>query len=161
MERPSGSLDDLQPQDLSTCSIPAVINLAGQSEECVLNASSMEALQMVRNTNWYPLSGNDITGLPFSETPPSDSRLQAGDQIQPDNAFSNTTVTLSYVSRSHLFSTHDSLSQHSALYSVPSIGKFSLPPSYESDKGLGEAERALSQHYLEQNDSPLDLATQT
>ncbi|KAM4624094.1 uncharacterized protein ACJ7VT_005032 [Polymixia lowei] len=161
MEQPPGTLDDLQPQDLSTCSIPTVIDLTRKGEECVLNANSLETLRMVKSPSWYPNSGNSKTGLPFSETASSDTRLQSGDHIQPDNAFSNTTVTLSYVSRSHVFSTHDSLSQHSSLYGVPSISKFSLHPSCESEKGLGESGYALSQHYLEQVDRPLDLATQT
>ncbi|XP_071392038.1 retinoic acid-induced protein 1 [Centroberyx affinis] len=162
MEQPPGSLDELQPQDLSTSSIPTVIDLTRKGEECVLNANSLEALRMVKNPSWYPNSGTSKTGLPsFSETASSDIRLQSGDQIQPDNAFSNTTVTLSYVSRSHVFSTHDSLSQHSPLYGVPSIGKFSLHPPCDSDKGLGETGYALSQHYLEQVDRPMDLAAQT
>lgn len=162
MEQPPGSLDDLQPQDLSTCSIPTVIDLTRKTEECVLNDNSLEALRMVKNPSWYPNSGSSKTSLPFTDTAPSDISLQSGDPIQPDNAFSNTTVTLSYVSRSHVFSTHDSLPQHSALYGVPSIGKFSLHPAlYESEMGLGETGCTLSQHYLEQVDRPLDLATQT
>ncbi|XP_056153143.1 transcription factor 20 [Lampris incognitus] len=160
MEQPPGSLDDLQPQDLSTCSLPTVIDLTRKGEECVLNANSLDAIHMVKSPGWYPNSGINKTGLPFTETATSDIRLQSGDQIQPDNAFSNTTMTLSYMSRS-LLSTHDSMSQTSALYGVPSVGKFSLPSSYEMEKGLGETSYALSQHYLEQAERPLDLATQT
>lgn len=161
MEQPPGSLDDLQPQDLSTSSIPTVIDLTRKSEECVLNATSLDALRMVKGTSWYPNSGTSKTGLPFPETGSSDILLQSGDQIQPDNAFSHTTVTLSYVSRSHVFSTHNSLSQHSPLYGVPSISRFSLHPPCDSEKGLGESGYALNQHYLEQADRPMDLATQT
>lgn len=161
MEQPPGSFDELQPQDLSTSSIPTVIDLTRKGEECVLNANSLEALRMVKSPSWYPNSGTSKTGLPFSETASTDIRLQSGDQIQPDNAFSNTTVTLSYVSRSHVFSTHDSLSQHSPLYGVPSISKFSLQPPCDAEKGLGETGYALSQHYLDPVDRPVDLATQT
>ncbi|KAF7655038.1 hypothetical protein LDENG_00061780 [Lucifuga dentata] len=161
MEQPPGSLDDLQPQDLSTSSIPTVIDLTRNGEECVLNAASLDALRLVNGTGWYPNSGSSKTGLPFSETGSSDIMLQSGDQIQPDNAFSHTTVTLSYVSRSHVFSTHSSLSQHSPLYGVPPISRFSLHQPCDSEKGLEESGYALSQHYLEQVDRPMDLATQT
>ncbi|XP_040885405.1 transcription factor 20 isoform X2 [Toxotes jaculatrix] len=158
MEQPPGSLDDLQPQDLSTASIPTVIDLTRKGEECV---TSLDALRMVKSPGWYPNSGTSNAGLPFSETGSSDIALQSGDHIQPDNAFSHTTVTLSYVSRSHVFSTQDSLSQHSPLYDMPPISKFSLHPSCDSDKGLGETGCSPNQHYLEQAEGPVDLATQT
>lgn len=159
MEQPPGSLDDLQPQDLS--SVPTVIDLTRKGEECVLNATSLDALRVVKSPGWYPNSGTSNPGLPSSETGSPDVTLQSGDQIQPDNAFSHTTVTLSYVSRSHVFSAHDSLSQHSPLYSVPPISKFSLQPPCESEKGLGVTGYALNQHYEEDVDRPVDLATQT
>lgn len=158
MEQPPGSLDDLQPQDLSTSGIPTVIDLTRKGEECVLNATSLDALRMVKSPGWYPNSGTSSPGLPFSETGSSDIALQSGDQIQPDNAFSHTTVTLSYVSRSRVFSAHDSLSRHSPLYAVP---KLSLHPPCDSDEGLGETGYALNQHYVEQVEGPVDLATQT
>ncbi|KAL3051980.1 hypothetical protein OYC64_002077 [Pagothenia borchgrevinki] len=126
MEQPPGSIDDLQPQDLS----------------------------------WHPNSATSNPGLPFSETGSSDTTLQSGDQLQPDNAFSHTTVTLSYVSRSHMFSSHNSLPLHSALYDVQPISKLSFHPP-DTDEGLGETGYALNQHYLEQVDGPVDLATQT
>ncbi|XP_076008193.1 uncharacterized protein LOC143002125 [Genypterus blacodes] len=161
MERPPGSFDDLQPQDLSTSSIPTVMDLTRRGEDCVLNSASLEALRMVKSPGWYPNSGSGVTGLPLSETGSSDILLQPGDQVQPDDAFSHTTVTLSYVSRSHVFSAHDSLSQHSPLYSVPSISKFSVHPPCDSEKGLEDSGYALNQQYLEQVDGPMDLATQT
>lgn len=161
MEQPPGSLDDLQPQDLSTSSIATVIDLTRRGEDCVLNGTSLDALRMVKSPGWYPNSGTSNPGLPFSETSSSGLTLQSGDQIQPDNAFSRTTVTLSYVSRSHVFSTHDSLSQHSPLCGVPAISKLSLHPPCDLDEGLGETGYALNQHYLEQVDKPVDLATQT
>ncbi|XP_030611539.1 transcription factor 20 isoform X2 [Archocentrus centrarchus] len=163
MEQPPGSINDLQPQDLSTSCIPTVIDLTRKGEECVRNSTAtLDALRVVRSPGWFPNSGNSNPGLQgFSETSSSDIAHQSGDQIQPDNAFSHTTVTLSYVSRSHVFSVQDTLSQHSPLYSVPPISKFSLHPPCDTDKGLGETGYALNQHYLEQAERPVDLATQT
>lgn len=161
MEQPPGSFDDLQPQDLSTSSLPTVIDLTRKrGEERVLNPASLDALRMVGSPSWYTVPGAADPGLPYSESASSDVALQAGDQIQPDNAFSHTTVTLSYVSRSHVFTAHDSLS-HSALYSVPPISKFSLHPPCDADKGLEESGYALNQHYLAEEEGPVDLATQT
>ncbi|XP_008291030.1 transcription factor 20 [Stegastes partitus] len=158
MEQPPGSVDDLQPQDLSTSSIPTVIDLTRKGGECVLSSPALDAVRVVRSPGWYPNSGtSNNSGIQFSETGASDITLQSGDQVQPDNAFSHTTVTVSYVSRSHVFSTHDSLSQHSPVYSVPPISKFSLHPPCDTDKGLGETGYALTQRYSE----PVDLATQS
>ncbi|XP_063749169.1 retinoic acid-induced protein 1 isoform X2 [Eleginops maclovinus] len=126
MEQPPGSLDDLQPQDLS----------------------------------WHPNPATGNPGLPFSETDSSDTTLLSGEQLQPDNAFSHTTVTLSYMSRSHVFSSHNSLPLHSALYDVQPISKLSFHPPDTNEK-LGDTGYALNQHYLEQVDGPVDLATQT
>lgn len=162
MEQPPGSLDDLQPQDLSTSSIATVIDLTRKGDECVRSATSLDALRMVKSPSWYPNSGTSNPGLTFSErASSSDITLQSGDQIQPDNAFSHTTVTLSYVSRSHVFSTPDSLPRHTPLCGVPAISKLPLHPPCDSDDGLGETGYALNQHYLEQVDGPVDLATQT
>lgn len=161
MEQPPGSLDDLQPQDLSISGIPTVIDLTRKGEECVLNATSFDALRMVKSPSWYPNSATGSPGLPFSETGSSDVALQSGDQIQPDNAFSHTTVTLSYVSRPHVYSTHDSLSQQPTLRSVPAISKLSLHTSCDSGEGLEQTGYALNQHCLEQVDGPVELATQT
>ncbi|KAM7382185.1 hypothetical protein PAMA_012852 [Pampus argenteus] len=152
MEQPPGSLDDLQPQDLSSSSNPTVIDLTRKGEECVL-----DALRVVKSPGWYADSETSNPGLPSSETGSPDTTLQSGDQIQPDDAFSHTTVTLSYVSRSHVFSTHDSPSRHSPLYSVPAISRFSLHPPCESDKGHGETDYA---HCEEHVDRTVDLATQ-
>ncbi|CAJ1080485.1 transcription factor 20 [Xyrichtys novacula] len=154
MEEPPGSVDDLQPQDLSTSGLPAVIDLTKRGEECVLSPASLDALRRVTSSGWYQTSGTSTPG--FSEARPPDISLQPGDQIQPDNAFSHTTVTLSYVSRSHVFSTHDPLS-----FSVPPISRLSLHPTCDSDKGLRETSFALNQHYAEQAEGPVDLAAQT
>ncbi|KAM6964718.1 uncharacterized protein LKV04_020461 [Tautogolabrus adspersus] len=146
MEEPPGSVDDLQPQDLSTSSLPAVIDLTRRGEDCVLSPASLDALRRVSRPTWYQ---NSATSSPAS----SGITVQPGDQIQPDNAFSHTTVTLSYVSRSHVFSTHDSLS-----FSVPPVSRLSLHPPCDPEKGLGER---LNQHYVEQVEGPIDLAAQT
>lgn len=152
MDQPPGSLDDLQPEDLSTSSTATVIDLTRKGEECARNATFHDNLRMVKSSSWYPNSAPERASSP-------DITLQSGDQIQPDNAFSHTTVTLSYV-RSHL-STHDSLSRHSPLCGVPAISKLPLHPPCDPDDRLGEASYALNQHYLEQVDGPVDLATQT
>ncbi|TNN81636.1 Transcription factor 20 [Liparis tanakae] len=161
MEQPPGSLEDLQPQDLSTSSIPAGIDLTRKGEECVLDSPTLDALHMVKSPSWYPNLGTSNPGLPFSETGSSETTLQSGEPIQPDDAFSHTTVTLSYVSRSCVFSAHDSLSRRSPLYGVPPISKMSLHSPCDFDIGLEETGYALNQHYLEQVDGPIDLATQT
>ncbi|XP_020496022.2 transcription factor 20 [Labrus bergylta] len=146
MEEPPGSVDDLQPQDLSTSSLPAVIDLTMGGEDCVLSPASLNSLRRVSRPALYH---NSATSSP----PPSGITLQPGDQIQPDNAFSHTTVTLSYVSRSHVYSTHDSLS-----FSVPPVSRLSLHPPCDPEKGPGET---LNQHYVEQGEGPMDLAAQT
>lgn len=158
MEQPPGSIDDLQPQDLSASCIPAVIDLTRKGEECVRSsAAALDALRVVGSPGWFPNSGNSSPGLQgFSETGSPGTAHQSGDHVQPDDAFSHTTVTLSYVSRSHVFSVQDS-----PLYGVPPISKFSLHPPCDADKGLGETGYALNQHYSEQVERPVDLATQT
>lgn len=161
MEQPPGSVEDLQPQDLSTSSIPAGIDLTRKGEECVLNSPTLDALHMVKSPSWYPNLGTSNPGLLFSETGSSETTLQSGESIQPDDAFSHTTVTLSYVSRSCVFSAHDSLSRRSPLYGVPPISKMSLHSPCDLDIGLEETGYVLNQHYLEQVDGPIDLATQT
>ncbi|XP_074519622.1 uncharacterized protein LOC141785301 [Halichoeres trimaculatus] len=154
MEEPPGNVDDLQPQDLSTSGVPAVIDLTRRGEECVLSPAALDALRRVTSSAWYQTSGTSSPG--FSEPGSLDATPQPVDQIQPDNAFSHTTVTLSYVSRSHVFSTHDSLS-----FSVPPISRLSLQPPCDSDKGLRETSFALTQHYEMQVEGPVDLAAQT
>lgn len=102
-EAPSSS-DALQPQDLSSaCSLTNI--------ECLLKANPIDGLRVVQTPAWFlgPGTSNGIL-LPESDSEPT----IPADQIQPDEAFSNTTVTLSYVSRSHLFS------EHSPVYGVPS-----------------------------------------
>ncbi|XP_041830350.1 retinoic acid-induced protein 1 isoform X2 [Melanotaenia boesemani] len=150
MEQPPGSSEDLQPEDVTTSNISTVIDLTRKT-------TALNALRMVKSPGWYPNSRTTDPGLQFSETGSSDILLQSGDQIQPDNAFSHTTVTLSYVSRSHVFSTHDSLSQRPPLYSVPAISKFSLHPHCDTDNGLV---CALTQHDLEHAEEPMNLTTQ-
>ncbi|KAM8836572.1 uncharacterized protein AB9W97_002194 isoform 2-T2 [Spinachia spinachia] len=153
MEQRPGSLDHLQPQDLSISSIPNVIDLTRKGEECV-NSPSLDALRMVKNPCLYPNSVPSNPVLPFLVTSSSETSLQSRDPIQPDEAFSHTTVTLSYMGRSHV-------SSHDSLYGVPPISKCSLHSACDLDKGCKESGYALNQHYLEQVDGSMDLATQT
>ncbi|XP_019720028.1 uncharacterized protein CG5098 [Hippocampus comes] len=145
MEQPPGSLDELQPQDLSTSSIPGVVDLTRKGS---LNVKSCDVQHLVHSPDWHQNSG-----LPSSETTSSNASHQSVDQIQPDNALSHTTVTLSYVSRSHIYSAAQPLTV------LPPISKFSLLPSCEAEKGFGETAYTLNQHYLEHTDTPVDLAT--
>ncbi|XP_037318745.2 retinoic acid-induced protein 1 isoform X3 [Pungitius pungitius] len=151
MEQRPMSLGHLQPQDLSTSSIPNVIDLTRKGEECVLNSPSLDPLSMVKNPCWYPNSVHSNPKLPFLLSRSSETTLQSGDPIQPDDAFSHTTVTLSYMSRSCVFSSHG----------VPPIGKLTLHSPCGLDKGRKESGYALNQHYLEPADGSMDLATQT
>lgn len=164
MEQPSDNSDGLQPQELSSaCNLPRVFELTKNSEECLLKANSIEALRVVQPPGWYLSSGmSNGSMLPEDETDPS---LQPSEQIQPDNALSNTTVTLSYVTRSHVFSAHDSLSQHSQIYSVPISKAFSLhPTAYDASQLVSDAGGAplcveMDQHCLQQVSVPVGLAT--
>lgn len=143
MEQAPESLDDLQPQDLSTSSISTLIDSTRKSEECVSSNTSLNTL--VKSPGWCPNSANCNPHLTFSESAGSSGiNIQSGDQIHPDNALSHTTVTLSYVSRSHVCITHNSLSQHSPLSSLPAIDKLPLCSLHNS-----EELRGLNQHYSE------------
>lgn len=163
MEQPSDNSDGLQPQELSSaCNLPRVFDLTKNSEDCLLKTNSIEALHVVQPPGWYLSSGtSNGSVLPEDETDPS---LQAIEQIQPDNALSNTTVTLSYVTRSHVFSGHDSLSQHSQIYSVPISKAFSLhPTAYDASQLVTDAGGAplcvdMDQHCLQQVSVPVGLA---
>ncbi|XP_061666745.1 transcription factor 20 [Syngnathoides biaculeatus] len=146
MEQPPGSLDDLQPQDLSHSSISSVIDLTRKGS---LSFMSCDVHHLVQSPDWHSNSG-----LPASsETTTSNASHQSADQIQPDNALSHTTVTLSYVSRSHIFSASQPLT------GLPPISKFSLLPSCDGEKGLRGTTYTINQHYLEHIDTPVDLAT--
>lgn len=151
MERAHESLDDLQPQDLSTSSISTVIDLTRKGEECVSNVASLNSL--VKSPGWCPNPATCDPQLTLSESPgSSDVKLKSGDQIHPDDALSHTTVTLSYVSRSHVCTTHDSLSQHSPLSGLPAISVLPLCSPHDA----GEL-REPNQHYSEQVEQPVDL----
>lgn len=155
MEQPPGSLDDLQPQDVSTSSMPTVIDLTRKEEEHVLASAPHDVLRMVKSPGWYPDSRTTY------ETGSSDVTLQPGEQVQPDNALSHTTVTVSYMSRSHVFSTHSSLSQHMPLYTVSPISKFSFHPHGDTDDRHSETSYTLNPDYQEQMEEPLNLASQS
>ncbi|XP_041077739.1 retinoic acid-induced protein 1-like [Polyodon spathula] len=128
---PPDQCDGLHPQqDLAQCSIPVVYDLSIKHRDGAHKNTLMEALHVRNKPNWYN------KGV-FQENS-SDHPAHQSDQIQPDDAFSNTTVTLSYVSRSHMFSSHQSLSHslHEQLppLCVPAINKkLSLQSPYEGN----------------------------
>ncbi|XP_046709695.1 transcription factor 20 [Silurus meridionalis] len=162
MDQASDSSDGLQPQEHSaSCNLPRVFDLTKNGEECLLKTNAIEALHIVQPPGWYLSSGTNGSVLPADQSDPS---MQAGDQIQPDNALSNTTVTLSYVTRSHVFSAHDSLSQHSQIYGVPISKAFSLhPTAYDASQLVSDAAGAplcvdVDQHCLQQVSVPVGLA---
>lgn len=143
MEQAPGSLDDLQPQDLSASSISTLIDSTRKREGCVSSDASLSTL--VRSPGWCPNSASCNPQLTFSESAgSSDVNIQSGDQIHPDNALSHTTVTLSYVSRSHVCITRNSSSQRSPLSSLPAISELPLCSLHHS-----EALRELNQRYAE------------
>ncbi len=155
MEEPPSDSDGLQPQDLSSaCSLPNIFDLTRNAEECLLKANPIDALHVVQTPGWFVNSGTS-NGMLLPETDPEPLPLPT-DQIQPDNAFSNTTVTLSYMSRSHVFS------EHSPIYGVPSLSKaFALHPSaYDAGKLVTDAEDAalsVDQRCLQQVSVPVGL----
>lgn len=122
MDQPDSNGDGLQPQDLSSsCTLPIAFDLSKKSEDCLRKASAVEALHVVQPPGWYVGAGTS-EGLTFPENACGLSPV-AGEQIQPDNAFSNTTVTLSYVSRSHVFSSGTPLTANCPLYDVSTLTK--------------------------------------
>lgn len=155
MEQPPGSIDDLQPQDLSMSSSASVIDLTKKGEGCISSkVPSVDTLQAA--SNWCPISSASNPSLT------SDILLQSGeDHIRPDIALSNTTVTVSYVSRSHVISSHESLSQHLPLCGVPAVRKLHLCPPGYPDTGIRETGIPLDQQYSDEGDRPVVLATQT
>lgn len=153
MEEPPSDSDGLQPQDLSsTCSLPNIFDLTRNAEECLLKANPIDALHVVQTPGWFVNPGTS-NGVLLPETDPEPLPLPT-DQIQPDNAFSNTTVTLSYVSRSHVFSEHSPI--------VPSLSKaFALhPATYDAGQlvtDAGDAALSVDQHCLQQVSVPVGL----
>nr|XP_015832017.2 transcription factor 20 isoform X1 [Nothobranchius furzeri]XP_015832018.2 transcription factor 20 isoform X1 [Nothobranchius furzeri] len=159
MEQPPGNVDDLQPQDVATSSVPVVIDLSRREEECVLPSAPDNALQIIQSPGWLTSSGVTSPGLHFSETGSLGAVVQPGAQIQPDNALSHQT--LSHMSRPHVLSTGDSRSQQLLCCSGSPIGTFSLHPHNDSHDCLEETSYALDRHYMEQAEEPMNLATPT
>ncbi len=155
MEEPPSNSDGLQPQDLSSaCSLQNIFDLTRNTEECLLKANPIDALHVVQTPGWFVNPGTS-NGMLLPETDPEPLPLPT-DQIQPDNAFSNTTVTLSYVSRSHVFS------EHSPIYGVPSLSKALAlhPAAYDAGKlvtDAGDAALSVDQHCLQQVSVPVGL----
>ncbi|XP_051958851.1 transcription factor 20 [Xyrauchen texanus] len=165
MEQPPSNSDGLQPQDLSsTCSLPNIFDLSRNSEECLLKSNPIDALHVVQTPGWFVSPGTS-NGMLLPEND-SDQLPLPTDQINPDDAFSNTTVTLSYVSRSHVFSNHNTLSEHSPIYGVPSLTKaFALhPAAYDASKlvtdtgDVTDLSVDMDQHCLQQVSVPVGLA---
>ncbi|XP_077595618.1 uncharacterized protein LOC144211920 [Stigmatopora nigra] len=145
MEQPSRSQDDLQPQDLSTSAIQNVVDLTKKGSQ---NVMSCIGQHLIHRPDWHSTSG-------LLETTSLNASHQSTDQIQPDNALSNTTVTLSYVSRSHIYSTSQPLT------GLQPICKFPLAPSSEAEKRIGQTAYTPNQYYLEPICNPVDLATKS
>ncbi|XP_061080749.1 transcription factor 20-like [Conger conger] len=92
------SMDDGLPLSPSTCSLPTAFDLSTRRRHSPMNSSPV-----ARAPRWC--RGVD---------PPENSSAAyrnslSTQQVQPDNAFSNTTVTLSYINRSHVHSTQDQI----------------------------------------------------
>lgn len=149
MEQPAGSPEDLQPEDLSGSSSASVIDLSTRGQGCVRSRDASTDAQQVASS-WCPKSDTSDLLLPPAE-----------DQIRPDVALSHTTVTVSYVSRSHVISSHDSLSPRLPLCGVPAFSKLHLRPPGCPDPGLRETGIPLDQQYSDEVHRPAVLATQT
>ncbi|XP_051774761.1 uncharacterized protein si:dkey-94l16.4 isoform X2 [Erpetoichthys calabaricus] len=122
METPAPEQADglhLQP-DISH-SLPSAFELSRKLRDAPCNGNTLDALHMPFNKpNWYGInSGNKAV---FQDPAPQN------DQVQPDDAFSNTTVTLSYVNRSHIFSPHQSIGQLSPLCAPTVNGRLHAAP---------------------------------
>lgn len=148
MEQPSRSIDDLQPQDLSTSSNSSVIELTEEGSK----VASVDTLQVA--SNCCPNSGAGNHGQT------SDIRLQSGDnRIRPDIALPHTTVTVSYMSRSNI-SSNDSLSPHLTLCGVPKMSQLHVcPPGYPDTK-FRETGISLEKQYSAKVERPVVLETQ-
>ncbi|XP_036408876.1 uncharacterized protein LOC118794722 [Megalops cyprinoides] len=93
-------MEDGLPESPSACSL--AFDLSSRRRESHLKPVPMDPLHVARAPRWR--GGEDSRGpglqegdSPFHAPPPSR-------RVRPDDAFSNTTVTLSYVSSSHGFS---------------------------------------------------------
>ncbi|XP_041939468.1 transcription factor 20 isoform X1 [Alosa sapidissima] len=163
MDQPDSSGDGLQPQDLSSsCALPIAFDLSKKGEDCLRKASAVEALHVVQPQGWYVGAGTS-EAVTFPENT-CDLSPVPGEQIQPDNAFSNTTVTLSYVSRSHVFSSTP-LTAHCPLYDVSSLSKklSQHASGYEALPLMSEADGAplcveMDPHCLQPVATPVGVA---
>ncbi|KAM8877710.1 uncharacterized protein ACB058_003452 isoform 1-T2 [Synchiropus picturatus] len=134
MEQPPGDLNDLQPQDVSNASIPAALDLTRKVD---LNKTK-DALRVVRSPGWHQSTGTNNTSISCSKTSTTDVALQPATQVKPDNAFSRTTVTLSYVSRSHIYPSVDAQSEDPSLCTAPPDSTLSLQSPSEAKKDVCE-----------------------
>ncbi|XP_077101781.1 uncharacterized protein LOC143753311 [Siphateles boraxobius] len=145
MEEPPSNSDGLQPQDLSV--LPNIFDLTRNREECLLKVNPIDALRVMQTPGWFVNPGTSNGAI----LPENDSDPLPTEQIQPDDEFSNTTVMLSYLSRSHVFS------EHSPVYGVPSAFLRAYDPGKDvEDTGLPVD---VDQHCLQQVSVPVGLAS--
>ncbi|RVE59899.1 hypothetical protein OJAV_G00193400 [Oryzias javanicus] len=130
MDQPSGFLGEIQPQDVSPSDVPPGMDLPVKPEDGSTALEALDALQLVRSSSWYPHTSDP--GLQFSDGSSSDIAIQSR---APNNTLSHTTVTVSYMSRSHVFSSNG-VSQHSPLYNIPPVSKLSLHSHCGSESHL-------------------------
>ncbi|KAG9343683.1 hypothetical protein JZ751_013061 [Albula glossodonta] len=100
------SMDDGLSHSPPACGLPGVFDLSKRHRDIPVNPTSGGPLHLVRAPRWCGMSGRGAELLENSSTYHDPLSAQ---QVRPDDAFSNTTVTLSYINRSPVLSTQDSL----------------------------------------------------
>ncbi|XP_035254449.1 retinoic acid-induced protein 1-like [Anguilla anguilla] len=101
------SKDDALPQSPSTCSLPTAFDLSRRRRHGPGSPAPVGGLPLARAPRWRDPSSRGVE--PPGSSSPSYRHSLTAQQVQPDNAFSNTTVTLSYINRSHLHSAQDQI----------------------------------------------------
>ncbi|KAJ8251315.1 hypothetical protein GJAV_G00220020 [Gymnothorax javanicus] len=102
------SMDDGLPQ-------PTVFDLSRRGCLSPVDSSPVGALHVARVRRW---GENSSRGVEITDSSAAYSNSLSAQQVQSDNAFSNTTVTLSYISRPHVHSNQDQISPR--VHSFPS-----------------------------------------
>ncbi|KAJ8389105.1 hypothetical protein AAFF_G00123110 [Aldrovandia affinis] len=124
-------MDDGLPQSPSACGVPRVYDLSRRRRDSSVNPTPVASLPMVRASRYCGISGG---GAELPENSSAYHSPLSAQQVRPDNAFSNTTVTLSYINRSHLHSTQASFPPK--LHAVPShTGSLSRRSPSRDSKG--------------------------
>ncbi|KAJ8345586.1 hypothetical protein SKAU_G00297790 [Synaphobranchus kaupii] len=121
------SMDDGLPQSPSTCSLPTVFDLSRRRRPSPVSPTPVGALHPGRAPRWC--GGLSSRGV----EPPQNSSAAYRNSLSapPDNAFSNTTVTLSYINRSHVLSAQDQIAPkvHTVASQAGGLSRRSLPES--------------------------------